>query len=81
MSDRIYLDQMFEPHQRDGKIIFRKRHDRISSRHLKDLNACVRSQMEGRAFRGHGAKEDEQRVREAFTEATHACSKRGMIHS
>lgn len=55
-------------------LIIRRRHDITRSPRLKFYRHCMHNEMEGRHFRGHGAREDSILVRQAFTRAAHHCA-------
>lgn len=57
------------------KCFFRKRHDVIRSPRLLGFDACMHEHLEGHHYRGHGAREDSILVRQAFTRASHECSR------
>lgn len=65
------------PVSRERKTFWRNAHNHQTSKRLKDFQACVRSEMEGKTFRGQGAVTDSRNIRSAFTSAAKACSGRG----
>ena len=60
------------------KCFYRRRHNRIRSLRLERFESCMRSHLEGQEYRGHGAREDSILVRQAFTRASHECSR--LVH-
>lgn len=63
------------------KCFYRVRHDRIRSPRLRDYDACMHQALEGREYRGHGAREDTRRVRQALREAAKACAAHDSVRT
>lgn len=57
------------------RLIIRKSHDITRSPRLANFRECMHNVLEGRHYQGHGAKEDELMVRQAFRQAVHQCAK------